>query len=98
MEHHGAALHALTKNEQLVVQLKQDYTQANLDDKMRAILDYAVKLTLHPHSVKDDDVLRLKELGCTDREVLDACQITAYFNFVNRMAEGLGVELEPEYR
>jgi uncharacterized peroxidase-related enzyme len=61
------------------------------------MLDYAVKLTKEPNKVSDEDVAKLKNVGLTDREILDICQVTAYFNFVNRMAEGLGVELEPEY-
>lgn len=97
MEHHGAALHLLTKDNQLVQDLKKDYRQVQLDDKTIAILDYAVKLTKKPHSVTDEDVEKLRKLGCTDTEILDICQITSYFNFVNRMAEGLGVKLEEEY-
>ncbi|MFZ3579552.1 hypothetical protein [Virgibacillus sp. DJP39] len=42
----------------------------------------------------DEDVDHLKKLGCGDLEILDVCQITSYFNFVNRMAEGLGVKVE----
>ncbi len=96
MEHHGAALHLLTKDEVLVATLKNNYKEANIDEKTMAILDYAVKLTEKPTSIKEADVNLLKEHGCTDREILDACQITSYFNFVNRMAEGLGIELEKE--
>jgi uncharacterized peroxidase-related enzyme len=96
MEHHGAALHLLTKDEALVNVLKTDYKQANIDEKMMALLDYAVKLTEKPTSISEVDIELLKALGCTDREILDLCQITSYFNFVNRMAEGLGVELETE--
>jgi uncharacterized peroxidase-related enzyme len=97
MEHHGAALHLLTKDEELVKGLREDYRNVSLDEKTRAILDYAVKLTIKPHSVKAEDVQNLKNVGCDDVEVLDICQITSYFNFVNRMAEGLGVKLEEEY-
>lgn len=57
-----------------------------------------MKLTVKPNSVKDEDVQHLKNSGCSDLEVLDICQITSYFNFVNRMAEGLGVQLEVEYK
>lgn len=96
MEHHGAALLLLTKDESLVAQLKKDYTQAQIDDKMKSALHYAEQLTRHPHSVKDSHVAELREWGWTDREILDICQIASYFNFVNRMAEGLGVELEQE--
>lgn len=94
MEHHGAALHLLVKDERFVQQMKEDYRDADLSKKERAILDYAVKLTEKPSSVVDEDVHTLRQLGCTDQEILDICQITSYFNFVNRMAEGLGVELE----
>ncbi|QOR65069.1 peroxidase [Cytobacillus suaedae] len=98
MEHHGAALHLLTKDAELVRGLKEDYLQVKLDEKTKAILDYAVKLTIKPHSVKDEDVQKLKNEGCSDLEILDVCQITSYFNYVNRMAEGLGVKLEDDYK
>ncbi|MCA0988619.1 peroxidase [Guptibacillus algicola] len=94
MEHHGAALHFVTKDHVLVEGLKRNYREVELDEKEVAILDYAVKLTRKPSSVRDVDVDELKEIGCSDREILDVCQIASYFNFVNRMAEGLGVKLE----
>jgi uncharacterized peroxidase-related enzyme len=94
MEHHGAALHMLTNDDKLVEALKSDYRKIHLDQKTREILNYAVKLTKCPGDIKDDDVKRLKETGCSDTEILDVCQIASYFNFVNRMAEGLGVKLE----
>ena len=56
--------------------------------------EYAVKLTASPATVAEEDVVALREAGFADAEILDICQITAYFNFVNRMADGLGVELE----
>lgn len=86
----------LTKDEELVKILKEDYRKAELDRKTRAIFDYAVKLTRSPSSVADEDTDRMKKEGCTDLEILDVCQIASYFNFVNRMAEGLGVQLEKE--
>ncbi|SES28742.1 uncharacterized peroxidase-related enzyme [Salipaludibacillus aurantiacus] len=94
MEHHGAALHLLTNDSILVQKLKEDYRQVDLEYKTKKILAYAVKLTQKPSRVNDEDVAVLKEAGCTDHEILDVCQITSYFNFVNRMAEGLGVTLE----
>lgn len=60
----------------------------------RAILHYARRLTLQPASVVRDDVLTLREAGFSDRAIHDICQLVAYFNFVNRMADGLGVTLE----
>jgi uncharacterized peroxidase-related enzyme len=88
----------LTKDEQLVQQVKEDYKKASVDEKTMAMLDYAVKLTRKPSSVKGEDVEMLRQYGFTDRAILDICQIASYFNFVNRMAEGLGVQLEDEMK
>ncbi len=95
MEHHGAGLHRLTKNEQMVEQLKRDYTQADLSPADREMLDYAVKLTLTPWNMEPADVERLRERGFSDSAILDINQITGYYAYVNRLADGLGVELEP---
>ncbi|QFT90545.1 hypothetical protein FIU87_18025 [Bacillus sp. THAF10] len=84
----------LTKDQKLVNDLKKNYLEVSLDQKTKAILDYAVKLTKKPHSIRDEDVENLRFNGCSDQEILDICQIASYFNFVNRMAEGLGVKLE----
>lgn len=61
------------------------------------MVDYAVKLTVSPATVTAADVEVLRGAGFTDADILDICQITAYFNFVNRMADGLGVELEADW-
>ncbi len=58
------------------------------------MLDYAVKLTLTPWEMVADDVKRLRKHGFSDSAILDINQITGYFAYVNRLADGLGVELE----
>ena len=58
------------------------------------MLDYSVKLTRRPHAVNEDDIQRLRDVGFDDTGILDICQVASYFNYVNRMADGLGVELE----
>lgn len=58
------------------------------------MLAYAVKLTETPWAVTASDVETLKGLGFDDAAVLDVCQVTSYYNYVNRLADGLGVELE----
>jgi uncharacterized peroxidase-related enzyme len=80
--------------ERLLAALTSDYTQAELDPADRAMLDYAVLLTVKPFEVSAEDVLRLEANGFKDRAVHDICAIAAYFAFVNRIADGLGVELE----
>ena len=47
--------------------------------------------------MEEEDVERLREAGFDDRAILDACQVTAYYNYVNRLADGLGVELEDRW-
>jgi uncharacterized peroxidase-related enzyme len=78
--------------------LALDHRSAELDAPDRAMVDYAVKLTRAPHSVREADVDRLREAGFDDTAILDICQVVSYYNYVNRMAEGLGVELEDGWR
>jgi len=60
----------------------------------RAMLDYVVKLTLTPGAMKVEDVEALRQAGFDDRAIHDVCAVASYFAFVNRIADGLGVELE----
>jgi uncharacterized peroxidase-related enzyme len=96
VHHHAAGLLALTRDDQLVAAISKDYRTAPLGDAERAMLDYAVKLTRTPSKVSQGDVDLLRQAGFSEAAVLDICQVAAYFNFVNRLADGLGVELETE--
>jgi len=58
------------------------------------MLEYAVKLTREPWSVKEADIIALREAGFSDSAILDMNQTAGYYAFVNRLADGLGVELE----
>lgn len=78
--------------------LAMDYTALHLGRADRAMLDYARKLTRAPHTVREADVGLLRAAGFDDRAIHDICTVTAYFAFVNRMADGLGVELEERFR
>ena len=62
------------------------------------MLDYVVKLTSTPGRMDDADVERLSEVGFDPIAILDICQVASYFNYVNRLADGLGVELEARWR
>ena len=59
------------------------------------MLDYCYKLTLEPWNMVEEDVIDLRNLGFSDAAILDINQVTGYYAFVNRLADGLGVELEP---
>jgi uncharacterized peroxidase-related enzyme len=94
MTHHGESLRRLVDDDALVAQLKEDYTQATLRAADRTMLDYVAKLTASPSAVAEADVEALRAAGFSDRTILDVAQITAYFAFVTRLADGLGVTLE----
>ena len=94
--HHGAGLLRLTQDEALVAGLSDDYRQADLEPADRAMLDYAAKLTREPWTMESADVDALRDAGFSDAAILDVNQVTGYYAFVNRLADGLGVELEDE--
>ncbi|MFN0180975.1 MAG: carboxymuconolactone decarboxylase family protein [Gemmatimonadales bacterium] len=66
-----------------------------LSGRELALVVYADQLTRAPASVRREDIDQLRLSGLDDRAIHDACAIVAYFAFVNRIADGLGVELEP---
>ncbi|MGI9629077.1 MAG: carboxymuconolactone decarboxylase family protein [Longimicrobiales bacterium] len=78
-----------------VLALNTEWPELGAADQ--AMLAYGVKLTRSPGDMGPGDVAQLKELGFDDRAVLDICQVVAYYNYVNRLADGVGVELEPTW-
>ncbi len=93
---HSEDLRAEVQDDALVEAIKLDYRTAPLEPADRALCDYAFKLTREPASVTEQDVRTLRDHGFDDRAIHDAAQVTAYFNYINRVADGLGVDLEPE--
>lgn len=96
VRHHSQALQAYVKNEDFVAQVQREYTQAPLDPKDRVMLDYARTLTRSPAQVTRTDIEQLRRAGFSDEEILSINLIVSYFNFVNRVALGLGVEFTEE--
>lgn len=74
--------------------LIDDPENAPMPVRLRAMVDYALKLTDEPARMQRDDVDRLRQAGLNDRAILDLNMIASYFAFVNRLADGLGVPLE----
>ena len=94
---HSAALRKLTKAPALADAIAADHATSPVEPRVRAMLDYARKLTREPTRMSETDVERLREAGWTDEDVMDIAEVAAMFNFSNRMASGLGWEPNPEY-
>ncbi|MEM7797932.1 MAG: peroxidase [Chloroflexota bacterium] len=62
------------------------------------MLDFAVKLTNHPHMMDESDILHLRAVGFDDVEIHDIVEVVACFNYFNRLTSGLGVPLESEWK
>lgn len=76
---------------ELVEALRRDYTKAPISKQDRAMLDYVVKLTKDATRCSPADHARLREAGFDDRGILQITLIAAWFNYINRVADALGV-------
>lgn len=91
MTAHGEALRTESNDDPLVEGIKQDYTRLNLPPAERAMLDYAVKLTVTPSTVSEADVETLRSQGFDDRDILDIVYVICLYNFNDRMADATGI-------
>ncbi|MBL3656954.1 peroxidase-related enzyme [Fulvivirga sediminis] len=97
LEHHKEALSSYWKADHRVTSLIEDYSTAEIGRANRALCAYAEALTKNFDGEKVREIVqRMRELGLSDREVLDAATIISYINFQVKMVKGLGVELEPD--
>jgi uncharacterized peroxidase-related enzyme len=77
-----------------VEQLVAEWRMATISESDRVMLTYVEKLTLCPWTITETDVVALRTAGFSDAAILDINQVTAYYAYVNRLADGLGVNLE----
>jgi uncharacterized peroxidase-related enzyme len=98
IRHHAEGLRKDIDNPLLVEAIVFDYRNAPISRTELALLEFAEKLTREPSSCRERDIDLLRKAGWTDRAILDTTLVIAYFNFVNRIADGLGVELEEGMR
>lgn len=71
--------------------LRTDYRMADIPDRERAMLDYAFRLTAAPASIQPSDMKALRDAGFDDRGIAQINLLTSWFNYLNRVADGLGV-------
>ena len=92
--HHRRGLRRLLRDDELAEKIEDDWHTAGLSDRRLAMLDYAIKLTVSPGEVTEEDVQSLRDHGFEDIDILHIAEVTAYFAYANRIADGLGISME----
>ena len=94
MQAHLHDLRSEVTDQTLVDRFAKDWRMAGLDRPTKALLAYTEKLTTDPARCGQEDIAVLRQSGWDDRAIHDATQVVSYFNYINRIADGLGVEPE----
>jgi alkylhydroperoxidase family enzyme len=82
--------------EAFVADIAAQGSEAAPTPRLRALLQFAERLALAPGAFEESHLEPLRAAGLDDRAIHDATQVVAYFSYINRIADGLGVDLEPE--
>ena len=94
--HHRRGLRRLLDDDARAERIAADYRRADLDDRLLAMLTSADKLTRTPGAMEPGDVDALRAVGFSDTDIFGIVEVVGYYAYVNRIADGLGVELEPD--
>jgi len=92
--HHRRGLRRLLRDDGLADAIEADFEAADISERRKAMLRYAVKLTVEPASMTAEDVGTLREAGFSDIDILHIVEVVGYFAYANRIADGLGIPLE----
>ena len=94
---HGSAVRGLSGDPILGEQIVMNYRAADLDKRQRAMLDFAVKLTVEPWTVEESDREGLRKVGFSDRDIWDIAAIAGFFNMTNRIASAIDMRPNSQY-
>ena len=83
---------------QLAEHVKHDYNRASLTPRQKALCRFAEMVTRAPGALEPRHLEPLRQHGLSDRDILDAVEVISYFNYINRIADALGIDPEPEMR
>ena len=101
MRAHADDLRAEVDDSELIASIARDWETAPLDRvsaRAAALCRHACKLTLQPAAIVPSDVDALRDAGCTDKAIEDLTQVVALFAYFNRLANGLGIDPEPDWQ
>jgi len=84
----------VTLDKEMVEALERDYATAPITPQERVMLDYVIKLTKDATKVWKDDHVGLRAVGFDDKAILQITLIASWFNYINRVADALGVGRE----
>lgn len=74
--------------------LVEDYRTAPIDPAMKQLLAFAEKMALDATQVGPEDIERLRDVGFSDRAILDAAHVTGFFSYMNRVVQALGLDAQ----
>jgi len=94
---HGAAVREYSGEPQLGELMVMNYRVAELSERHRAMLDFAVKLTESPHDMNEADRQALRDAGFDERDIWDIANIAGFYNMTNRVASAVDMQPNPEY-
>ena len=94
---HGAAVRKLSGDPKLGEMMVMNYRVAPLDEKQKAMLDFAAMLTETPDAIEEDDREALRDAGWNDRDIWDIASVASFYNMSNRMASATDMHPNDEY-
>ena len=94
---HGAILRIREKNSLIADQLATNYKKADITDRQRAMLDFAVKVSRHANTISDEDIQALAQHGFSDQDAWDIGSIAAFFALSNRLANMANIRPNEEF-
>ena len=94
---HGAILRIREKNSLIADQLATNYKKADITDRQRAMLDFAVKVSRHANTISEEDIQALAQHGFSDQDVWDIGSIAAFFALSNRLANMANIRPNEEF-
>jgi uncharacterized peroxidase-related enzyme len=94
---HGAAVRNLAGDPVLGEMMAMNYRAADLSTRQRAMLDFAIKLTVDPWGIEEGDRARLRDAGFADRDIWDIAAVASFYNMTNRLASATDMRPNHEY-